>query len=241
MLAIVLSCPAFAADDSDYAFKMPENRDYPVPVKSGKKVADLVPAHWQIMDQAKGDLNGDKVDDLALVVKGNLAKFKQKNTGLGTDMFDTNPRMLLVYFKNPQSNEFKLVESSNTFIQIPDAPTMDEPFDGVGINKGLLNCVFKVFYSAGSWGTSNTCYKFRYQNNHFVLVGADSTDAMRNTGETNTYSFNFLTGKMSRQTGNLFNDQKSKTIWKRIPHNQLKPLSSFKRIYEWKIDRDLYL
>lgn len=229
----MLNNAAFASDNDSH-FKLPASSDYPAIAKSGEKVSDFLPPHWQIMGQAKGDLNGDKIDDLALVIKGNEARFKQKNDGLGSDLFDTNPRMLLILFKDSNADAYNLVEKSNKIIPIPDSPTMEEPFEKVSIKNGMLQLDFSVFYSAGSWTSSNTSYKFRWQNKTFVLIGADSGETQRNTGETNAYSYNFLTGKMSIAKGNSSNDKSQSTQWKRIPSHALKTLSSFKQLYEWE-------
>ena len=119
-------------------FNFPTNSDYPQLEKHGQKVEDFVPKNWTTVAMAFGDLNGDKVQDCAVVIKGNATKFLNKNDGLGSDIFDTNPRILIVLFKNAVEKRYEIAEQSNTFIIIPDSPTMTEPFQSVKIKNGIL-------------------------------------------------------------------------------------------------------
>lgn len=78
-------------------------------------------------------MNGDKLNDIALVVKAQNKKYIQANSDMGVQIFDTNPRMLIVLFKN--KNGYTLGELNKTIIPIADGPTMDEPFKSVAIKK----------------------------------------------------------------------------------------------------------
>jgi hypothetical protein len=222
-------------------FKMPTEADYPKLEKIGQKVEDFVPRNWNVMARECGDLNGDKAQDCVLIVKGKDAKFLNKNEGLGADVFDTNPRMLLILFKNPSANRFELIEQSNSFIFVPDSPTMSEPFQSVKIKNGVVQLDFELWYSAGSWGTTQASYKFKYMNNEFALIGADKTESMRNTGETETRSYNFLTGKMNVTTGNFSSDKKGKTKWRTLKAGKLKTFRTFVKPFDWEIEKDYFI
>ncbi len=88
-------------------------------------------------------MNGDRVQDCAVVIKGNNSKFLNKNDGLGSDIFDTNPRILIVLFKNAVEKRYEIAEQSNTFIMIPDLPTMTEPFQSVKLKMAFCNWILK--------------------------------------------------------------------------------------------------
>ncbi|MEI8186420.1 MAG: hypothetical protein WCG19_06975 [Chlorobiaceae bacterium] len=66
--------------------------------------------------------------------------------------------------------------------------------------------------SAGSWSTSESKFTFRYQDNCFNLIGYDSTDTMRNSGETSTISINYLTKKKIITKGNTENNHKTVSV-----------------------------
>lgn len=234
ILTILLNAAlAFGQD-----FKFPTERDYPQLEKSAQKIENFVPKNWKIVEKAVGDLNGDKVDDCALVVKGNETKFVNKNDDL-VEPFDTNPRILIILFK--VKDRYELIEYSNTFVFVPESPALSEPFQSVQIKNGVLQLDFEHWQSAGSWATWQASYKFKYINKEFALIGADKTYSMRNSGETETRSYNFLTNKMSITTGNYPEDAKSKPKWKTYKVGKLKTFRTFPKPFEWEIEKDFFI
>ena len=237
-LFLVFNCSVvFAQDD----FKFPTESDYPKLPASARNFNEFIPPNWKLMGKATGDLNGDKTQDAVLVVQGTYPEFVQKNDGLGSGEFDTNPRMLIILLKNSAQNNYELVEQSKTFIIMPDSPRMTEPFQSVKFAGGVLQLDFEIFYSAGSWGTSQASYKFKQINGEFALIGADKTESMRNSGETETRSYNFLTNKMSVTTGNFSKAAKAKTKWKTYKIAKLKTLRTFLKPFDWEIEKDYFL
>ncbi len=239
-LAALLPQPSFSQTDSEFRF--PDNSDYPKVRATGATVESFIPKGWTTLGKAKGDLNGDKLDDVAIVLKAELPEFKQDNsTGFGARLFDTNPRMLLILFKEPKKKEYRLAEQNNNLIVVPDTPTMLEPFDFLSIKNGALEVNFMLLYSAGTWSASKTCYKFRYQGNQFVLIGADKHELQRNSGDKTDFSINFLTGRMKVSTSIPREEFTSQTIWSKFRSRQLRTMSSFKSLYEWQARPGLYL
>ena len=239
LLILIILLNLGAAFGQDFTF--PAEFDYPRLEKYGQKIEDFVPKNWKIIGKAIGDLNGDKIADSTIIVKGSDAKFLNKNDGLGNPEYDTNPRMLIVLFKNAVENRYEVAEQSNSFILIPDSPTMTEPFKSVKIKNGALWLDFEQWYSAGSWGTTEASYKFKYLNGEFVLIGADKTESMRNTGATETRSYNFLTNRMSVTTGNFAGKAKPKTRWKTFKIKEMKTFRTFKEPFSWEIEPDYFL
>jgi len=237
ILFILLSCGSlqhvFSQD-----FNRPQGSDYPNLPKSGKSITDFVPQDWETVGKAQGDLNGDRLEDCALVIKANLSKFLNKNDGLGSDPFDTNPRILVILFKDKDG--YKLAKQSNTFIVPPDAPTMTEPFQVVTIKNGVLELSFELFASAGSWSMTSSSYRFKFLKGEFVLIGADKTDSMRNSGEMESRSYNFLTSRLKVSTGK-FSSDREKVRWRTYRLRKLKTLDTFKAPFSWKIEADYYL
>lgn len=235
---LLLNCAAVSAQEE---FKFPTEKDYPQIIKSGQEIADFVTKDWKIVDKKQGDLNNDRLDDCALVVKAASPEFLNKNSGLGEDIFDTNPRILIILFKSKTGAGYELAEQSNSFIIAADSPTMAEPFNELTIKNGILQLNFEQWMSAGSWSASNASYKFKYSNGEFILIGADKTDSQRNSGETETRSYNFLTGKEKISTGNFSEDKKDKVVWKTYKLKKLKTLKTFKAPFSWEIEPDFYI
>jgi len=236
LIIFLNSAAAFAQD-----FKMPAASDYPSLEKYGQKIEDFVPKNWKLVTKAFGDLNGDKIQDGVVVVKGNNREFINKNDGLGVPEFDTNPRMLIILFGGDAGKRYEIAEQSNSFIIIPESPTMAEPFKSAKIKNGVLQLDFEQWSSAGSWGATEMSYKFKYLNGEFVLIGADKTESMRNTGETETRSYNFLTNRMSITTGNFAGKAKPKTRWKTFRVKESKTFRTFREPFGWEIEPDYFL
>ena len=94
--------------------------------------------------------------------------------------------------------------------------------------KGVLEISLSMFRSAGSYGAGKNTYKFRYQNGDFYLIGLDEDYYMRNTGEAQTDSYNYLTGKHQHVTFNMFDDSvKKRETWRNIPRKPLRKLGSW--------------
>ncbi|HEX8248452.1 MAG TPA: hypothetical protein VF599_09795 [Pyrinomonadaceae bacterium] len=241
VILFLLLCFAGVSAQQNEDFKVPAESDYPPLSKRANRCEDFVPKNWEIMSKASGDLNKDRAPDCVLVIKGTNAKFLNKNEGLGTQVYDTNPRMLVILFKNSGENQYELAKQSNSFIIIPESPTMSEPFQEVAIKNGVLQLAFEQWSSAGSWATAQMSYKFRFQNGEFVLIGADKTESMRNTGEMETRSYNFLTRKVRIENANFSSDKKGRVKWRAFKLEKLKTFDTLKAPFEWEIEPDYYI
>ena len=198
---------------------------YPKLPAKGKSLKEFIPHDWKLIAQSVGDLNGDKTIDLAFVLQATDKKNIISNEGLGTDALDTNPRILGIAFRDPASDNYELVLQSNTFILRHEDPDMTDPFDGISVEKnGVLKISFRFWYSAGTWYMSTHDYKFRFQNSRFELIGYESSETHRATGETTGYSINFSTRKMHEIKENVQQEgprSEKRTIFK------LKELKTF--------------
>lgn len=211
-------------------------QDGPLLKDEGETLESLLPENWRLLDSAVGDLNQDGIADLVFAIQQTDPTNIEINDGLGIDSVDLNPRMLAIYFGTESGNySQKLV--SDSFIILRDSPTMDEPFDGFSITKkGILDIQFHFWYSAGSWSMSNHTYRFRYQNDDFALIGYDSNEAHRASGETTDYSINFLTRKMKISKGNFSNDEPESVEWKTFQLENLMTIQSLKKPFQLEFE-----
>ena len=184
----------------------------------------FVPKGWALEAQAKGDLNGDGVPDLMLVLRDQSPKNIIPNPdGLGDDPLDSNPRILLVALGGKDG--YRLIAANHDLITRHTDPDMEDPFDA---NGGLLfkNGAFQIdvssFYDAGSWQTEDVTFTFRYRHGQVVLVGYDSTTVSRNSGEMDGVSVDYLTGRVKTTNGQI--DSDSETVsWSHLkPHRLLR-------------------
>jgi hypothetical protein len=195
--------------------------DYPVlPARAGD-ANGFVPPGWKLDLHQEGDLNGDGVPDLLLVLQqDDPDKILKTPPGeLGADSTNSNPRILAVAFADAApAKGYTLAAQDHTLIPVHDNPVLDDPLDetgGIGIKKGMFQLNLHYFASAGSWTMSNTTYTFRYQDGVFKLIGYDQSEVNRGSGKLDETSVNFLTGKEKLSAGTIEND-KMDISWKKL-------------------------
>jgi hypothetical protein len=110
---------------------------------------DLVPRGFAQVARAKGDLDGDGLDDLALIVR--RAEKKVPAKGGSEDEHDV-PQAVLI-FTADGSGKYTLWKLGTTHFMDSSANLMEE--GGVGtfaIKKGVLTIASDVSMSMGGWG-----------------------------------------------------------------------------------------
>ena len=216
-----------------------QNFSYPFITATGKRLSDFVPAGWSIRDSAKGDLNRDITDDVAMVLEYKDSVSIEKQQDGIIDSVKTIPRILVILFYSRDNKNYYLREQSNTFILNHDDPMMDDPYVSIKIEHELLIVDFQLFYAMGSWEVNNATYKFKYQDKNFVLIGAEYRSYHRVTRDFLEYSYNFLTRQRIFVSGNV-NIASRNEERKRI-NTPLQNLKTFPKPFTWKIEKGVYL
>ena len=182
--------------------------DFP---EQGNKMEDFVPKHWSAIMKVDGDLNKDGLTDTALIVEQenpNNISITEYN-----DTLNTNPRALLVLFKQENGTYKLAAKNDKGFIEPPKENTslLDPLGEGdINIKNNTLRLKFQYFFSAGSWYITNVEYVFRYQNSHFELIGVETNSFHRATGEETIVSFNLSTNKLeTTMGGNVFEEKEN--------------------------------
>lgn len=184
--------------------------------------ATWVPNGWKVIANNAGDLDGDGIDDVALVTEeADPANFKKKPEGsLGPNILNLNPRRLIILLRS--SSGFKEVINRDDLLPSENTEGMDcldDPLTngGVSIARGNLVIELQDSRSCGSYGVVNEKFTFRSRGARFQLIGYDRSESSRSTGERSEYSTNYLTGKRKITTGlNDFRDFRAKVSWKRL-------------------------
>ena len=212
---------------------------YPKIKTDGQSISNFIPSKWKLLASAKGDLNGDKKDDIAFVIQYKDSVLIEKIEFEEKDTVITQPRILILAFFNPILKKYELVEQSNSFILNHDNPNKSEPFQNNNIKKGVLRVDFQIFMNAGGWGMSNNSYVFRYQENEFKLIGADYNYINRGSGETENRSYNLLTKKVKISNESISGDKvKEKTTLRPFKCNKLKTFKTFNQPFTWQIEKN---
>jgi len=210
---------------------------YPVITTTATSLSGFTPAGWRVLDSAFGDLNYDELTDAAFVLQtsDSVKLVKEEDTVV------TQPRILVIVFKDTATNTYRLAKQSNSFILNHDNPAMDDPYQPMKINNHILQIHFLLFYNMGSWYVNDVSYKFRYQNNEFVLIGADNHSYHRATQDFEDYSYNFLTRKGTITRGDNSGNKKPQVQSFLINLKNLKTFETFIQPFTWEVIKDVYL
>lgn len=213
-LALLLALPA--QDFVPPPFDLPQ-----VPARAATPEAFL-PDEWGVEQQALGDLNGDGVEDAALIMRALAPANIVTHDGLGASPYDTNPRMLVVGFGRPGGG-YELAAVSRDLIRRPDNPAMADVLEDappLQISRGTLKVSLRAWMSAGSWSMGAATFTLRWRDGAFRLIGFDDISVHRGSGEVVERSVNYLTRRMSVATGSIETDAVD-TVWRRLPPGPL--------------------
>ncbi len=185
--------------------------DYPVLPARATTADGFLPSGWRIEEQLSGDLNGDKRDDLVLVLRQQDPRNIVEHDGFGISPLDSNPRMLAIAFAGPAGG-YTLAAQNHTLITRHEAPNLSDVFEdgpGVSIVRGTLRTTLYFFSNAGSWSTGSASFTFRWQDGAFALIGYDNSSLMRNSGHTESLSINYATRRVRYTEGSIDSDEDS--------------------------------
>ncbi|MDO4689751.1 MAG: hypothetical protein Q4A58_00415 [Fusobacterium sp.] len=216
------------------------------PEKS-QKIEDFIPKDWKLISDARGDLNKDKLEDVALLIeKDDLANIKSNEEKLGPLKLNLNPRILLVLFREKDGMYSLKAKNDKGFIaseHSDDNPTLEDTFSGMDIRNNTLSVAFSFFTSAGTYGSSNSVYIFRFQNKRIELIGMQDFSFMRNSGDGEEISINFSTGKYKLTKGlNVFSkeENKPKVTWGKLKSSKKYSLEEMEDSVIGKIYESIY-
>ncbi|MBX7147510.1 hypothetical protein K1X76_00365 [bacterium] len=197
-------------------FSFPVLAQVPTIPQAGASPQNFVPAGYFIKNQAEGDLNGDKLNDLALV----LAPDWEKTIDIQPDN-DKRDRYLVLAFKNPD-NTYKLSAVKGDFIMCKNCGgVFGDPLDNLSIERGAV----VVSFYGGSRDRWGQVYRLRYQNNDWYLIGyTDSTnDGLELSGTK--VDVNWSTGVLVTEVQKGENLVSSKKETRKLPAVKLSELN----------------
>lgn len=214
--------------------------EYPKLADTATSINSFAPDGWVVLDSTLGDLNGDNINDAAIV----LHRLDSTMVIEEQDSLITYPRILLIAFRTKEGQFYKVVQSNKFIINRKRVLGLSfnstAPYEGIFINKGILRIDFHLFFLSGSWYMTNSSYKFRYQDNEFKLIGADYLSFHRATHDSEEYSFNFLTKKYT-VTKMIADEQTTPTEWHKLKVDALKTFDTFEEPFTWEVIENLYL
>lgn len=213
---------------------------YPVLEAQGKTIKSLIPPHWNAVDSVYGDLNNDKVEDMAVIYEFHAAVKENRAYGDNTTEIITEiqkPRILAIYFKSGKN--YRLALQNNHFIlRSEEGGTMGDPLRPISIADNKLTLSFE---GGGNWKWKLN-YTFKYQNNDWQLTKANNYAYHSNSGEMNDKQYDFVNKKLVVVSGKIGNSDSGN-----ITHEQplqlkgMRTFTNFKKPWTWEIGPDEYL
>lgn len=188
---------------------------YPTLPAAGPNAAAFTPAGWRVKSEASGDLNADRIADLAFVLRMEAPANVLTHEGLGNNPLDTNPRLFAVALGRPGGG-YRLVVQNRDLIPRHTEPTQEDPYNAIAIERGAVQIGLSRMMNAGGWDAGTTTFTFRWREDALRLIGFDYFNVHRGSGQFSSLSVNYLTRRVSVTTGNVSSDDES-VRWLRLP------------------------
>ena len=223
-LFAVMSCNSSNNQKQQNPTDQPAKEPQTTLFKAVATESDVFPANCDTMGIAWGDLNKDGLKDVVLVATPRIAENMQvRDDGYE---YNFNSPVMGIYFgtKDGKLNLYK--EYENTI------PGNEDEFCFIELkmdisDKGVLSLNIEHFYSAGSTNTDYNIFRYRYQDDDFYLIGADTGALSRYSGESEEVSINYLTHKKQTIVSNIADENvEPKETWETIPEEPLEKLGA---------------
>ena len=190
--------------------------------QSVKSLNEIIPDQWVLIESTLGDLNQDGLQDVAVVIQSTDTANIEMYHGAGgwVDSTNYNPRVLAIYVgKKGAGYEKKWV---NEDFLLTQESGMVEPLGDFTINEGQLSIWLDIFYSMGSWMTSNHHYVFAFHGSELVLVSYSSNELDRSSGAMLNCNIDFTAQEIEIREGNISQDEDQDVVT--IKHFELAKL-----------------
>lgn len=215
---------------------------YPKFVKQGKTLQTLIPQNWKVIDTAYGDLNNDQSADLAFVIEYHLPIAENRAYGDNeTELIKEfqKPRVLAIYFKNKESDNYTFALQNNNFIlRANEGGGIGDPLKNINIAHQNLQFSFE---GGNNWRWKLD-YEFNYRNKQWSLILANNIYYHIGSGEMTEKKYNFLDRRVYLVTGNIFNRNAGNNRTEEILYfSELRTFNTFKKPWTWEITKDNFL
>lgn len=163
-IGIVFLCLFFAslvvAQDDDV------EKPFPKVPKTADKPEDFAPQGWKAETIVRGDLNGDKRDDVALTLTNGENGFDEQ-----TQKTTFITRVLVLAFQGADGKFNRSAVSAEAVLDGDEGGVMGDPFQELKIERGAI-VIVHYGGSRNRWGMTNI---YRWQQGKWMLIGLNSS------------------------------------------------------------------
>lgn len=218
---VPIAAPPAAPATPARIFRQVDDPGYPRLPERAETARDFVPQGWALEKSVQGDLNGDGRADLAMVMREKDPEKMLAASGDDGDRdFNTNPYRIAAAFLEADGKTYRLAMENHMLIPRHRNRNLADPFQDLSVRAGSLFVHLSHFANMGGWGAATLKYQFRHRQGAFHLIGYERIDAQRNTGEVETVSINYLTGRVKKGQGTI-ESNKETVNWSRLPQAPL--------------------
>ncbi len=165
---------------------------YPHLPEQGSELSDWVPPGWVAKESAKGDLNKDGRDDLALILERKEPAPHSRGCGKDANASNASPR-ILVFLLARAGGGYQLSAVDTKIVSRADeGGIFGDPLEMLLVERESL---VLHHYGGSAWRWFQT-YRFRYQDDGWYLIGFTDGSNHNVSRLSTMYDYNPLTGKM---------------------------------------------
>jgi len=208
-----------------------EDTPTPYPDFMGQKLAAIENnPNWKVLIKTTGNLNYDSKDDVAIVIESKEDFIEIRCADCPTSL--SKARVILVFLN--KDDEFIVQIQNNEFIPRSDEGGMSAEIEpDISIENNQLTI-------SQQYTRSNISYIFKYQEDTFNIISAESNSVHAASGDTQHCLFDFSKNEITITEGNISNEEneeeaKNEKVTVLKFDKKAKPLSEFKAMYEWEI------
>ncbi|MBT2245811.1 hypothetical protein JQK15_20055 [Sphingobium sp. BHU LFT2] len=191
----------------------------------GCDVRRLIPGHFRLAEVVSGDVDGDDREDLLVISqarspmptppRGTSSQIERQGSAPAREE-NLNGYRLTIARPRQDGPDCEIVATDESLIPAREHRNFEDAFDGAEIHDGVIVIKLRFFMGMGSWRAETRTLRFRRDGRGFRLIGVDSTEWMRNSGEMTKRSVNYLTGRMRTETGNMGDEGEGQVRWSRL-------------------------
>lgn len=214
---------------------------FPVLPEYGKSLESLIPSNWTVIDSVSGDLNNDKIKDMAFVIEfyrpvKESRAYGDNETEIITEV--QKPRILAIYFRRSTNGAYRMVTQNNNFIlRSEEGGEMGDPLRPAKITANQLMLSFE---GGGNWRWKLN-YSFKYADKDWQLTHANNYAYQNGSGEMNDKQYDFVNKKRKTISGKINGAATNDTFEQPLIIKTLRTFNSFKKPWTWEINRDEFL
>lgn len=215
----------------------------------GNTIADFIPNDWILIDSAIGNLNGDNLEDIALVIESKDSVisylFNRQISEVITNEILVEKfkrRVLLILFKDSLTKKFNLVEQNYLIIPSHNNTIMKDPFKDILIKSNYLKIILENS-SISDFDTNTSVYYFSYRYQTFVLIEVDKFNYNQFTFKIEINKFDCLNGRWGVSRGDIYSSSSLPLPieWKKLETLVLKDFKIFGKPFTWLVAEGFYL